>query len=144
MVVVSMVAVATAAHAAPWLGFGQLAAAPTSGVQLTARLASKRSTVRGRIVACHGDGPCPLAGARLSLDVGGYDPTALEAVDRLTGTVTLSDGTACTFVGDVWNVRVQGRRIPRGALHGQVSCPTLGLGALSLWVKGYRQPLGTT
>jgi hypothetical protein len=141
-VVASVLAMATAVHAAPWLGFAQLAAAPTNGVQLRARIASKRSVMRGRIVACHGDGPCPFAGARLSLDVGGYDPTALEQVDRLTGTVTLADGTACTFAGDVWGVRERERRIPRGALHGQATCPGIGRATLSMWVKGYRPPLG--
>jgi hypothetical protein len=139
-VVVGALALATGVHASPWLGFSWLASAPSQGVQLRAQLRVAGTQVRGRITACAGDGPCPLAAARLALDAAPHAPAAREQVDRLRGTITLDDGTACTFTGDVWRVEVRGRRIPRGALHGQVACPTIGLASLSMWVKGFRQP----
>ncbi len=141
-VAVGALALATGVHASPWLGFSWLASAPSQGVQLRAQLRVAGASLRGRITACDGDGPCPLAAARLALDASPYARSAREEVDQLTGTITLGDGTVCTFAGDVWQVEVRGRRIPRGALHGQIACPTFGLASLSMWVKGYRQPLG--
>jgi hypothetical protein len=137
-----VLALATVAHAAPWVGFAELSEARGQGVRLTARIATKGAVMRGRIVACLGDGPCPFAGARVSFDVDAWDPNAREDVDRLTGAITLDDGTACTFAGDVWDVTVRGKRVARGGLRGQARCPGLGLAAISLWVKGYRPPPG--
>lgn len=141
-VVAGVLGLVSVGDASPWLGFAQLAASPTQGVQVSAQLVTSETRVRGRIAACRGDGPCPLGGARLALDVGSHDPAAREEVERLTGTITLADGTSCTFVGDVWDVEVRRRRVRRGAVHGQVTCPTFGLAVVSLWVKGYRQPRG--
>lgn len=139
---VAVLAMATVAQAAPWRGFSTLQSAPGQGVVLTGRIASRGADLRGRIVGCDGDEPCPLAGARLTLRATTHDPSMREEVDALHGTVTLADGTACTFAGDVWGVRARDRQVARGALHGQISCPTLGLATISLYVKGYRQPLG--
>jgi hypothetical protein len=140
-VVVGVLAAAGVADAAPWIGFAQLATAPGRGVQLRAHVQTERRSVRGRITGCKGDGPCPFVEARLALDVATAGPS--EPVRELTGAVTLGDGTICTFAGDVWWVEVRGRRVPRGAFHGRVTCPTFGRATLTMWVKGYRIPPST-
>jgi hypothetical protein len=140
-VVAGVLAAGTVAQAAPWIGFAQLADAPGRGVRLRARLDGATRQVRGRITTCTGDGPCPFADARVRLDVGAVVPG--ESVRALSGSVTLADGSTCTFEGDVWRVEVRGRRVPRGALHGQATCPTVGRATLTLWVKGYRVPPGS-